>query len=159
VGSCYAESSKFVTNSGSMQLRNVHNESYVAIYEKGNLSMKGADGGLYAFVKEGDADVEVSRITQESRIHVEKGNLHLKLSDKHPLKVNITASGGIIPDTSFQKMGKLEKTDGKTTFQASIQPDQFSPSLTVIVEDGEVNVESQDWVSSLGLKGTMPDIK
>jgi hypothetical protein len=34
VASSYSEQSKFSTNRGSLFLRNIHNESYVAIYEE-----------------------------------------------------------------------------------------------------------------------------
>ena len=39
--------------------RNLHNESYVAVYEKGNVTMQGVDGSTNVFVKEGDADIQV----------------------------------------------------------------------------------------------------
>ena len=34
VASCYSDQSKFSTNTGNLFLRNIHNESYVAVYEK-----------------------------------------------------------------------------------------------------------------------------
>ena len=39
--------------------RNLHNESYVAVYEKGNVTMQGVDGSTNVFVKEGDVDIQV----------------------------------------------------------------------------------------------------
>lgn len=34
-----------------MNLRNLHNVSYVAVYEKGNVEVKGLDGAANIFVK------------------------------------------------------------------------------------------------------------
>ncbi len=41
---------------------------------------------LYNFFQ-GDLDVQVSHVRAESRLHVEEGDIHLRLSDAHPLKV------------------------------------------------------------------------
>ncbi len=35
-----------------MNLRNLHNDSYVAVYEKGDVSVQGLDGSVNIFVKE-----------------------------------------------------------------------------------------------------------
>jgi hypothetical protein len=37
VASSYSEQSKFSTNRGNLYLRNIHNESYVAVYEEASL--------------------------------------------------------------------------------------------------------------------------
>ncbi len=51
VASSYAEHAKFSTNTGSMHLRNLHNESYVAVYESGSVTAQGVDGAANIFVK------------------------------------------------------------------------------------------------------------
>ena len=91
----------------------------------------------------------------ESRIHVEKGDIRVRINDSHPLKINIDAND-VIPDAKFQAIGTVEAREagagpGKH-FACSIQPDKFSPSLIVVAEDGNVILESQDWAASLGLK-------
>ena len=37
---------------------------------------------------QGDLDVQVSNVRSESRLHVEEGDVHLRLSEAHPLKVS-----------------------------------------------------------------------
>ncbi len=75
-----------------MSLKNIHNDSYVAVYEHGNVSIKGIDGSTSVFVKKGDVDIHISQIKHESRIHVEEGDINLKLIDTHPLKLTIDAN-------------------------------------------------------------------
>ena len=56
-------------------------------------------------------------------------------------------------------LGKLEQRKditGTMHYSASIQPNVFSPTLTVIAENGNVVLESQDWAASLGLKMATP---
>jgi DUF4097 and DUF4098 domain-containing protein YvlB len=51
LASCYSDTSKFSTNCGSMNLRNLHNEAYIAIYEQGDVFVQGMDGSANIFVK------------------------------------------------------------------------------------------------------------
>lgn len=151
VASSYAEQASFTTQRGSMKLRNVHNESYIAIYEQGDLTMIGIDGATNVFVKKGEIECQVSQITHESRIHSEEGDIVLKIADSFPLKVSIDADE-IIPDLKFKAYGTIERKDHHAHYSATIKPDKFSPSLHVIAENGRVIVESQDWAASLGFK-------
>jgi len=154
VASCYSDQSKFSTNTGNLFLRNLHNESYVAVYEKGNVTMQGVDGCTNVFVKSGDVDIQVSKVGHESRVHVEEGDITLKLTDSFPLKVCVTANE-IILDTKFSQYGNIDDKqydDGYKHYLGTIQPDKFSPTLQVVVENGRCIVESQDWAASLGFK-------
>ena len=51
VASSYSDQAKFSTNKGSMNLRNIHNESYIAVYEEGDVKMQGLDGSTNIFIK------------------------------------------------------------------------------------------------------------
>jgi len=159
IASSYSEQSKFVTNRGKINLRNIHNESYIACYENGDVKIKGIDGSTNIFVKKGDLEIHVSQIKHESRILVEEGDVILKMIDTHPVKLSIDANQ-IILDTKFSKHGKLEQRQDESSkgmhYSASIHPNVFSPALTVIAENGNVILESQDWAASLGLKLANP---
>ena len=52
--------------------RNLHNESYVAVYEKGNVTMQGVDGSTNVFVKEGDVDIQVRLSIQGLKLDFER---------------------------------------------------------------------------------------
>jgi DUF4097 and DUF4098 domain-containing protein YvlB len=45
------EQAKFSTNTGSMNLRNLHNESYIVVYDQGDVKAIGIDGAANIFVK------------------------------------------------------------------------------------------------------------
>jgi len=154
VASSYCDQAKFCTNRGNMHLRNVHNESYIAIYEQGDLKIHGIDGSTNIFVKQGDVDAQVSKVSHESRIHVEEGDIRLRLNENYPLKIDIVAND-VVPDAKFQGLGKTEKDGGepgRVHYFAAIEPNKFSPTLVVVAENGTVVLDSQDWAASLGLK-------
>ena len=153
VSSSYSDISKFSINRGSMNLKNIHNESHVNIYENGNCKMQGVDGSTTIFVRKGDLDIQISRINSQSRIHVVEGNVCLKLSDSHPMNVSINAKN-IIPDSKFHSYGKIENNSntGLRCFNTTIEPHLSSESLIVTAENGTVAVEIQDWATSIGFK-------
>lgn len=153
VASSYSDQAKFSTSKGCMNLRNIHNESYVAVYDEGDVKMQGLDGSTNIFIKKGDLDVHISRIRNESRIHVEDGNIHLKLSDSYPLKLSVDANE-IVTDAKCGEHGKVEKkldSDHQHFFSA-IEPNKFSPTLVVVADNGSVEIEMQDWATSFGVK-------
>jgi len=153
VASSYSDQAKFSTNKGSMNLRNIHNESYVAIYEEGDVKIQGLDGSTNIFIKKGDLDIHVSRIRHESRIHVEDGDIRLRISDSYPIKLCIDANE-VIPDAKCSEHGKVEKKlNGENQhFFAAIEPNKFSPTLVIVAENGSVEIEMQDWATSFGVK-------
>jgi len=152
VASCYAEQSKFSTNRGNLFLRNIHNESYVAVYEEGDVTMQGLDGSTNVFIKKGNLDIHVSHVTSESVVHVEEGDINLKLTDTFPLKVCITANEIELAENFEQYGTVVRKEDNYAHYLGTIQPDQFSPTCQIMAENGRVTVESQDWAASMGFK-------
>lgn len=152
VASCYSDQSKFSTRWGNMNLRNVHNESYVAVYEEGKVTIQGLDGCTNVFMKKGDLDIQISHVGNESRIHAEEGDICLKLADNHPVKVCATGKE-VLTDVNFAKFGTVEtKEDEYQHYLGTIHPDQFSPTCQVVAENGQVKVEKQDWATSMGFK-------
>ena len=73
-----------------MVLRNLHNESYVALYKQGKVTMQGVDGCMNVFIKKGELDIQISHVGNESRLHVEEGDIKLKIADNQPVKVTNT---------------------------------------------------------------------
>jgi len=152
IASCYSEQSKFSTRWGNMHLRNLHNESYVAVYEKGKVMMQGVDGCTNVFMKKGELDIQISHVGNESRLHVEEGNINLKIAENQPLKVCVTGTE-VKTDAQFAKFGSVEtKEDNYQHYLGTIMPDQFSPTCQVVAEKGCVVVEVQDWATSMGFK-------
>ena len=151
--SSYSDVNKFSTNRGSLNLKNVHNESHVNVKEAGNVTMQGVDGCTNIFINKGDLDIQISRLTNGSKIHVEDGNVSLKLSDSNPMNVSIDAKE-IVTDDKFCKQGKTEtnKDTGFMSFITTEQPYSSSESLSVSVKNGKVSVELQDWATSIGFK-------
>ena len=67
VASCYSDQSKFSTQSGDMDLKNVHNDSYVAVYTNSIVKMSGIDGTANVFMKQGSLNMQISHVRHESR--------------------------------------------------------------------------------------------
>ena len=76
----------------------------------------------------------MSKVSHESRIHVEEGDIRLRLNENYPLKIDIVAND-VVPDAKFQGLGKTEKDGGepgRVHYFAAIEPNKFSPTLVVV---------------------------
>merc|ERR1719348_2079852 len=104
------------------------------------------------FVKKGELDMQISHVGNESRVHIEEGNVNLKMADNHPVKLCVTGKK-IITDETFSKYGDVvTKEDEYQHYFGTVQPDKFSPLCQVMADQGEVKISSQHWAQSLGLK-------
>lgn len=152
VSSCYSDQSKFSTQTGTLQLRNVHNESYVAVYGEGDVTMAGVDGSTNVFIKKGNLDIQISHVSNESRVHVEEGDVDLKVADNHPVKLCVTGKQ-VVTDTKFGEYGAVEtKEDCYQHYYGTVQPDQFSSMCQVMADSGRVSLSAQGWAQSIGFK-------
>ena len=67
VTSCYSDQSKFTTLTGKLNLSNIHNQTYVAVYHQADVKMRGVDGTASVFIKKGNLDLQISSVKSESR--------------------------------------------------------------------------------------------
>lgn len=67
VSSSYSDQSRFSTQTGNMNLRNVHNQSDVSVNGEGRVKMTGLDGATNVFLKKGDLEVQISCVQKGSR--------------------------------------------------------------------------------------------
>jgi hypothetical protein len=151
VASCYSDTSRFTTQTGDIDLRNLHNESNVTVQQEGRVTVRGLDGSTDMFAKRGSMDLQVSRVRFDSRVHLEQGDILLKLTATHPLNLAITATE-IVLDPAFQQLSTVEvKADGYSHYSGTVQPEQAGPRLEVVARAGRVEVVAQSWAESLGL--------
>ena len=52
---------------GDLNLNNIHNQSYVAVYHQADVKMRGVDGTASVFIKKGNLDLQISSVKSESR--------------------------------------------------------------------------------------------
>ncbi|KAI8128745.1 hypothetical protein FF38_09972 [Lucilia cuprina] len=64
----YVESSKFETDTGCLDLKNVHKKSAVYLHQKGDLKMTGVHGNLNVFANEGTMYLQLSELQGENTV-------------------------------------------------------------------------------------------
>jgi len=149
ISSCYSDQSKFVTRRGSMELKNMHNISSVEVSEEGNVMMQGLDGTTEVKILKGNLDMGVSRVRTESKVEVLEGNIVLKLSPTHPLKLRVAAREMNV-DSYFGQLGQVEEVEGGQELNAATAGVE-GPLLHVLAPSGKVEVRQQSWAESVGL--------
>ncbi|KAI4459134.1 putative adhesin [Holotrichia oblita] len=83
VGSSYCDKSNFEIETGELQLKNLHKHVTINIKEEALLNIVGFDGDISINMKKGLANIQFSRIIEDSKIHIENdGSLILRLSEE-----------------------------------------------------------------------------
>ena len=86
------------------------------------------------------------------RVHVEEGDIDLKVADNHPVKLCVTGKQ-VVTDEKFSAYGAVEtKDDDYQHYYGTIQPDQFSSMCQVMADGGKVSLSAQGWAQSIGFK-------
>lgn len=88
VNSSYCKTSKFTVGQGDMHLKNIHKHCEVINEKLGNIKMTSFDGQLILFQESGNADINLSRVTENSSINISNGYLLLRLSEECQEKTN-----------------------------------------------------------------------
>ncbi|CAH0552711.1 unnamed protein product [Brassicogethes aeneus] len=137
ISSSYSEKSKFEANKGELQLNNIHKNCTI-ILKKGKLNLAGFDGNLNVIVEKGDANIQISRLIENSAIKIENGNLNLKLSEECQ------------ETCEFKINSKNVKIDNSMNVKIqndtySFQKGDKSGKLSIECLNGDVNIESSSW--------------
>lgn len=112
--SCYSENSKFITQKGSLHLKNVHKNSELHVLNGGDLDVTGFNGTLMATTNGGNLNFQFSEVHGESCIEANSPNqFNVNLSEfvEQNVCLKINASQ-ITVDTTLQHLEKSKKGDG-----------------------------------------------
>uniref|UniRef100_A0A1Y1MYE8 DUF4097 domain-containing protein n=2 Tax=Photinus pyralis TaxID=7054 RepID=A0A1Y1MYE8_PHOPY len=81
--SSYCNNSHFTTESGYLNLHNVHKNCHIVCTETAKVNLVSFDGNLQACMERGEANIQIARIEGDSKITMTKeGALKLKLSNE-----------------------------------------------------------------------------
>ncbi|EEZ97410.1 uncharacterized protein LOC660757 [Tribolium castaneum] len=147
VDCAYCDKSNFQSDYGTLDLQNVHKSAHIVLKD-GKLNLSGLDGDLEAELHNSEAEIQISRILNNSQIVMrEKGDLKLLLSDE--------CQNG----TFFEIVSKSHNLDPSVRLIPSKNEDALY--LTPAVDNykevkvecgGKVEVRSASWINMLKLR-------
>ncbi|XP_065367599.1 uncharacterized protein LOC135960283 [Calliphora vicina] len=153
----YVESSKFETDTGCLDLKNVHKKSAVFVHKKGDLKMTGIHGNLSVVANEGTMYLQISELQGENTIEV--NNLTssiINISDdveKNTLvDVNLTADTdtSIITLDSTLKHLSLGLAENKQQFKWPLNKQQ--PNQLKVVSKSSTTLGKSSWMDMMRLQ-------
>lgn len=162
--SCYAENSKFITQKGGFQLKNVHKKSELYLLDGGDavVDVTGFHGILNATINGGILNFQLNEVYGDSWIQAQNSiNFDLKISEfveQHTcLAINAKE---IMIDSTLNHFEKSRKCDENGENLITLNRDINSDSLTVQTK-GNITLGKLSWVDSIKLKMTAqkPDTK
>ncbi|XP_033151948.1 uncharacterized protein LOC117135665 [Drosophila mauritiana] len=92
---CYVEKSKFQTQTGRLELKNVHKSSQVHVHQSSDLNMTGVHGNLQITTKGGNLNVQLSELVGNNKIDaenlLEEAIIHISQAIEQNLHIEVTA--------------------------------------------------------------------
>ncbi|XP_011303373.1 protein FAM185A [Fopius arisanus] len=143
LGSNYCEKATFTTLDGDLNLNNLHMDNSIDINGKGSLNISCFDGSLQATLGEGQARIQLARITKDSSI-TSNGDISLTIPDTLDSRL-ILKSPTLEIDDSIQGTHNREKNE----FVGIKEGPRFIVESTRMIQ-----VEQSSWMETFKLKNT-----
>ncbi|XP_054739247.1 uncharacterized protein LOC129245231 [Anastrepha obliqua] len=146
--SCYVEQSKFITNSGSLHLRNVHKKTEVEVLKDGELNMTGVHGNLTVRTNGGKLNLQLSELIGENIVKAnEVEQAVINISDRIEEQSGIEVTSRIvILDGSLSHLNDC--IDKNNTLFRNAKNSNTQSNLT-INSSGAVKLGKLSWTDSL----------
>lgn len=149
--SCYAKNSKFITQKGSLQLKNVHEKSEMNLVDGGEIDVTGFHGILNATTNGGTLNFQFTEIYGESFI---------KANNPNQFNVNISAfveqnsflsinANEIILDPALNHLEKSNSNNGQALKNGN--RDLIEDVLS-IETNGKLKLGKLSWMDTVKLK-------
>ncbi|XP_019865754.2 protein FAM185A isoform X2 [Aethina tumida] len=147
IPSSYSESSYFNVGTGKLDLNNIHKNCKISL-EKGVLNLAGFDGMLFADLGTVEANLQLSRITEDSFLKIDIGNLHLQIAEdcQKSCMFEIQARNVTI-DKNMQSVNKKQNL-----YIFSNDAGILKPKVTIHCINGDIHISAASWQDLLKLK-------
>ncbi|KAI8040085.1 uncharacterized protein LOC128254184 [Drosophila gunungcola] len=93
---CYVENSKFQTQTGRLELKNVHKTSQVHVHQSGEINMTGVHGNLQVMTKGGSLNLQLSELVGHNKIDAQnlkdEAIIHISQAIEQDLHIEVTAA-------------------------------------------------------------------
>uniref|UniRef100_W8B723 Protein FAM185A n=1 Tax=Ceratitis capitata TaxID=7213 RepID=W8B723_CERCA len=155
--SCYVEESKFVTLTGSLQLKNVHKKIEVDVQRNGELTMTGVNGNLTVRTNGGKLSLQISELTGNSVINakeVEQALINISEQIEEQSNIEVTSRAVVLDDSLSHLQSCI--TDDNTIFL--LKPENTSSNL-IVNSNGKVQLGKLSWIGSVYAQLNKSDTK
>ncbi|XP_011188622.1 protein FAM185A [Zeugodacus cucurbitae] len=146
--SCYVEESKFVTNTGSLQLKNVHKRTEVDVQKSGELNMTGVHGNLTVRTNGGKLNLQLSELAGENVVKangIEQAIINISECIEEQSNIEVT-SRAVVLDGSLSHLEDCV-INNHTLFRNSKSTN--ASSNLIVHSSGEVKLGKLSWMDSL----------
>lgn len=152
---CYSEESKFVTNNGELQLKNIHKSSEISLTNGGKLNATGFHGKLQVKSSRSDIDLQLTEIYGESSIEANDPKMfNVNISDLIEEHSCISAEAKEIQlQESLSHLS--DKLSNNTRF--SIGNPDLVPDILTIKTNGNLQLGKMSWMDTIKMK--FPSVK
>ncbi|XP_030376622.1 uncharacterized protein LOC115625617 [Scaptodrosophila lebanonensis] len=156
---CYVENSNFQTETGRLELKNVHKCSEVHVHRAGELKMTGVHGNLKIIAKGGSMNLQLSEVVGRSQIVAQdldnEAVINISESIEQNTKVEVNACVVNLDDSLDHVAHAL--SEDKSTFLLNNVNTEHAHLLINSTGDKGVRIGKQSWADILRQKIKVTD--
>merc|ERR1712059_109083 len=116
----------------------------MGIKEEGQCTVNVVEGSVDAVVKVGDIVAHLEKLTEDSFLEVETGNIHIRIPPNFPYRVSLLASKNTISPHILNSGEFSLATNGQELFVSGVDSfpgEMEQPSLMVRCHQGEITLQ------------------
>lgn len=142
-GDCFAEVAELYTLSGHVHLRYLYGCAKILVKEQGSVSVNVVEGSLAGVVKSGTIFAHIDKLTEDSFLEVESGEITLTLPPSFPFRVVLSAPRTNVSPNVLNSGEFFLSGDGQESFVSGVVtgPGEFQPTLTVRCQAGSITLQ------------------
>lgn len=151
--SCYVEESKFITQRGSLHLKNVHKKSELFLLDGGDIDVTGFHGVLNATTNGGNLNFQLTEIYGESHIEAKNPNqFNVNISEFVEEHTCLAISAHEIQcDQSLEHFEKYNQNSGDCAKLQTGNRDVIDDLLTINT-NGKLKLGKLSWMDTVKMK-------
>eukprot|EP00092_Neocalanus_flemingeri_P014163 GFUD01015279.1.p1 GENE.GFUD01015279.1~~GFUD01015279.1.p1 ORF type:complete len:576 (-),score=147.94 GFUD01015279.1:103-1767(-) len=139
---CHAEVSELYTMYGDVHCKRLYGTAKILIKEQGTATLNVIDGSVAVVVKTGDIVAHVDKISEDSFMEVETGNIVLHVAPDFPFRISLLAQRTTI-SPHILNSGEFFLSNGYEHFVSGVETSsaEVQPTLTIRCHHGQITLQ------------------
>lgn len=146
---CFADLAELYTNTGDIHVRYLYGCGKILIKEYGSLTVNIVEGSIAAVVKSGTMFVSIDKLTEDSFLEVEQGDITLTVPRNFPFRITVIGTNNEISPEILNSGEYFLSGEGDECFVSGVVhgPGEFQPTINVKCHNGRVILQTQKSVA------------
>jgi len=143
-GDTFTETAELFTNTGNIHVRYLYGAGKILVKSEGSVSLNLVEGSLAVVVKSGPLLLNIDRLTEDSFLEVETGDITVTVPANPRFRMAVTGSSTNMAPAILNAGEVYIGADGVESFVSGVETgSEYLPTLTIKTRHGNISVQTQ----------------